>query len=402
MIDPKNFFREMDSILAKIRIEKTEGNFLTYILLELETRFGSRLNIGNGRIYEQRGADFILIEPNTEEARHKFASQIPIQSEAIQLVAQNRSYIFDNVKFNKTFLNPEQSETETPAALWVHSPDQQWLVVFNLSNSWERDEISLFLNSVRIALNYRIFSDLLSDRMEQATQIQRSLLPKRSPNIKEYDIYGYSKSAEFVGGDFYDYYEFEEGAFGVSLGDASGHGLPAALLVRDVVIGLRMGMAKELRLVHTIKKLNQVIQQSTYSTNFVSLFIGEIEPDGHLFYANAGHPAPFLVTRKNTLDLEATGITLGFLPEIDLHRGYARLFKNSVLVLYSDGIIERESEKKELFGVERLKRLVIKNQILSAKELVELIFTTVYEFGNRTIWEDDASIVVIKKLNNPE
>jgi len=179
MIDPKNFFREMDSILAKIRIEKTEGNFLTYILLELETRFGSRLNIGNGRIYEQRGADFILIEPNTEEARHKFASQIPIQSEAIQLVAQNRSYIFDNVKFNKTFLNPEQSETETPAALWVHSPDQQWLVVFNLSNSWERDEISLFLNSVRIALNYRIFSDLLSDRMEQATQIQRSLLPKR-------------------------------------------------------------------------------------------------------------------------------------------------------------------------------------------------------------------------------
>ncbi len=402
MIEPKNFFREMDSILAKIRIEKTEGNFLTYILNELENKFGSRINIKNGRIYEQRDKDFILIEPQNAAAIKNFASQIPVQSEAIQLLSQNRSYIYDGIKFNKTFLNPDGDKTETPAALWVHSPDQQWLVVFELGQNWEREEISLFLNSVRIALNYRIFSDVLSDRMEQATQIQRSLLPKKAPKIKGYDIYGQSISAEFVGGDFYDYFSFEDGGFGVSLGDASGHGLPAALLVRDVVIGLRMGMAKELRLVHTIKKLNQVIQQSTYSTNFVSLFIGEIEPDGHLFYANAGHPAPLLVTRKNVLTLEATGITLGFLPEIDLHRGYARLFKNSVLILYSDGIIERESEKMELFGDERLKKLVIKNQHLNAKELVELIFSTVYDFGNRTVWKDDASIVVIKRNNHPD
>ncbi|MBN2411650.1 PP2C family protein-serine/threonine phosphatase [candidate division KSB1 bacterium] len=402
MIEPKSFFREMDSILAKIRIEKTEEDFLTYILNELENKFGSRINIKNGRIYEQRGKDFILIEPKNDEAIKNFAAQIPVHSEAIQLLSQNRSYIFDSINFNKTFLNPDGEKTETPAALWVHSPDQQWLVVFELGQNWERDEISLFLNSVRIALNYRIFSDVLSDRMEQATLIQRSLLPKKAPEIKGYDIYGKSISAEFVGGDFYDYFNFDDGSFGVSLGDASGHGLPAALLVRDVVIGLRMGLAQEFRIVHTIKKLNQVIQQSTYSTNFVSLFIGEIEQDGHLFYANAGHPAPLLVTRNNALELEATGITLGFLPEIDLHRGYARLFKNSVLVLYSDGIIERESEKMELFGIEKLKKLVIKNQKLNAKELVELIFSTVYDFGNKTVWKDDASIVIIKRNNQPD
>jgi len=401
MIGPKSFFREMDSILAKIRIEKTEGNFLAFILRELETRFGSRLNINNSRIYEQRGKDFILIEPKDKEASKNFATQIPVQSEAIQLISKNRSYIYDSMIYNRTFLEPGATATETPAALWVHSPDQNWLFVFALGDNWDRDEISLFLNSVRIALNYRIFSDILSDRMEQATQIQRSLLPQKAPAIKDYDVYGKSISAEFVGGDFYDYFIFDDGSFGVSLGDASGHGLPAALLVRDVVIGLRMGLAKEFRIVHAIKKLNQVIQQSTYSTNFVSMIVGEIEPDGHLFYANAGHPAPFLVTRKNIVDLDATGITLGFLPEIDLHRAYARLYKNSVLVIYSDGIIERESDKKELFGIERLKKLVLKNSGLSAKELVDLIFSTVYDFGNRTIWEDDASIVVIKRLNNP-
>jgi len=217
MIDPKSFFREMDSILATIRIDQTEGDFLVYIISELEHRFGPRLNIKDSRIYEQRGSDFVLVMPEDESGRRRYRTIVPLKSEAVQLIARNRSYIYDNPEFNKIFLNPELPETEIAAALWVHSPDQQWLLVFKMAHIWEREEISLFLNSVRIALNYRIFSDKLKDSMEQAAQIQRSLLPEKPPVFAGYDIFSRSKSAEFVGGDFYDYFQLEEGTLGISM-----------------------------------------------------------------------------------------------------------------------------------------------------------------------------------------
>jgi sigma-B regulation protein RsbU (phosphoserine phosphatase) len=251
---------------------------------------------------------------------------------------------------------------------------------------------------MRTALNYRLFSEMMKNDLKQAEQIQKSLIPKVSPQVSGYQIFGYSQAAELVGGDFFDYFQFEQDDIGVSLGDASGHGIPAALLVRDVVIGLRMGLAKEMRLVHTLKKLNQVIQQSTYATNFVSIFVGEIERDGHCFYVNAGHPPPFLVYGKSISDLEATGITLGFVKDIELTRSYIHMDPGSVLVLYSDGIVERHKNADEQFDISRLKKLIIENQDKSAEEIVQLVFQTVYDFGKQKPWEDDATLVVIKKI----
>jgi len=400
MLDPKTFYRELDAFLATIRIEESGKDFLFSILDELESNFGDRLHFCNGRIYEKRGNDFVLTYTADAIQASTFVTEIPIDAEAIQLVYKHRSYLYDDAKYNVVFKIKDDQEYTMVAAIWVHDPEKQWLFAFDLKSGWIREEISLFLNAVRTALNYRLFSELMEGRLNQAVQIQKSLLPKEVFKVKGYQIFGRSEPAEIVGGDFYDYFQFDETNFGVSLGDASGHGFPAALLVRDVVIGLRMGLAKEHRILHTLQKLNQVIQRSTYSTNFVSLFIGEIESDGHLFYANAGHPAPFIVSGNSIKDLDATGITLGFMPEIDIHRSYVNLDYDSVLVLYSDGIIERENAKEEQFGIERLKKLVVKNRGKESKEILETIFKTVYDFGNRKNWEDDATVVVLKRVSS--
>jgi sigma-B regulation protein RsbU (phosphoserine phosphatase) len=399
MNDPKTFYRELDVILDKIVTEEPDENFFIKILNELEQRFGKSLNLHDSHVYEKRGDEFVFVETSTPQKDSSIARAIPIGTEWIQQVLRRGVVIYDTPEAFQDFDFQLDRENYTPAAILVHNPVRKWLLVFELKHGWVQEEIMLFLNSVRTALNYRLFSEMMKSDLERAAQIQKSLLPGVSPKIKGYQIFGHSQPAEIVGGDFYDYFQFDEEDFGGCLGDASGHGLPAALLVRDVVIGLRMGLAKEMRLVHTVKKLNQVIQRSTYSTSFVSLFIGEIESSGHLFYVNAGHPAPFLVCGKQTVDLEATGITLGFLPDIELRRSYIRLEPNSVLVMYSDGIIERHKNEDEQFGVERLKRLVMKNQDKSAKEIVELVFDTVYRFGNRTRWEDDATMVVVKRLS---
>ena len=398
MIEPKTFYRELDAILSTINTEKTDKNFFIKILNELEQKFGDILHIQDSHVYEQRGEEFVFIDTSTRRQDSGIAKNIPFEAEGIQRVLRHGIVVYDTPELFQDFDLKLDHTSITPAAILVHNPVRKWLLVFELQRGWAREEVMLFLNSMRTALNYRLFSEMMSNDLRKAEQIQKSLLPKVTPKIEGYQIYGRSEAAEVVGGDFYDYFQFDVQDFGCCIGDASGHGMPAALLVRDVVIGLRMGLAKEMRLVHTLKKLNQVIQRSTYSTNFVSLFVGEIESNGHLFYVNAGHPSPFLVKGEEVCDLEATGITLGFLSEIDLRRSYIRMEPQSVLVLYSDGIIEREKNEDEQYEITRLKQLVVENREKSAKEIVKCVYDTVFDFGNRSIWEDDATLVVIKKV----
>ncbi len=228
-------------------------------------------------------------------------------------------------------------------------------------------------------------------------QIQKSLLPQKAPKISGYQISGRSVAADLVGGDLYEYFKFDEGNFGVAIGDVSGHGLAAALSVRDAVIGLHMGLASEHKTVPIIKKLNNVLYNKKYESNYISLFLGEIETDGHLFYVNAGHPCPFTVTQSEITDLKPSGIVLGYLDDIDLHRLHCHLEPKSILVLYTDGLTERENIAGDHFDLRLLKNLVFENQNCTASELVDLVFKHTYAFGNNTKWTDDATVVIVKR-----
>jgi sigma-B regulation protein RsbU (phosphoserine phosphatase) len=97
-------------------------------------------------------------------------------------------------------------------------------------------------------------------------------------------------------------------------------------------------------------------------------------------------------------ELKANGTILGALPEITIHRAYAQIQRNAVLVMYSDGIFERLNRNEEQFGIPRLKKLVLKNQNRTAQEIMDLIFNTVFDYGQGKNWEDDATVVVIKRV----
>ena len=140
-------------------------------------------------------------------------------------------------------------------------------------------------------------------------------------------------------------------------------------------------LLQHLKMVHTLQKLNSVIYRSTYSSRFISLFYGELEKDGHLIYVNAGHPPPFVIKGNEVQTLEATGLILGALPEITLHRSYARIEPGSVFFLYSDGLFEREDEDEEIFDLPRLKELAIRHQGKDATDMIDAIFRDVDEFG---------------------
>jgi hypothetical protein len=396
MIEPKTFYRELDAALANISKTKSDENFYITILKELRQKFGDALQFDNSYIYELRGDQFVCINA-TGIKNQNFLQTFLMDSQFAQAIIKNGSFIFDRSDFTDLDSRICQSNC-IPAAIHIYNAESQWIFIFELNDGWIREEITLFLNSVRTALNYRLMTDKVQSEFERAAQIQRSLLPRNPPDIGGYHIAQRSIAAELVGGDFFEYFQFHHNHLGFAIGDASGHGFPAALLVRDVVIGLRMSLTRDVRISHTIKKLNQVIQRSTYSTHFISLFIGEMEEPGHLVYVNAGHPPPFLVHQQKVSTLEASSIVLGFLPDIELHRNFIYMEPDSTLVLYTDGIIERNNQQEEPFGLDRLKNLVLKNVQMNPNVLIDTIYQEVFNFGGRSNWEDDASMLIIRRV----
>jgi len=316
----------------------------------------------------------------------------------VQSILNSKTYIFNNAEPGISINGIHEENYAIPAAINVNNQEHSWILIFELRSGWIREEIEFCLNAVRAVLSYRLLSESIKNEYEQAFLIQKSLLPTSSPQIPGYQIAGNSQQAELVGGDIFDYYKFNEDEFGFCIGDASGHGIPAALMARDVIVGLRMGLENQKKMVHTLKKLNRVICQSAYSTRFISLFYAEMETNGNLFYVNAGHPSPIMVYQNEVTELESTGLVLGALSEIEIRRSYLNVYPGGVLVLFSDGIIERQNAMGEEFGLALLKDVIVKHKDLDAGEILNAIFLAVNKFGNNKKWEDDATVVVVKRI----
>lgn len=398
MIRPKDLYRKLAALLENIDEGRTKDDFLFSVILKLETSFGEDLHISKGCLYAENLDQFVLVEHPGRQEPSDPNGLIVLDPEMIQFVIKNNSYIFDDISMQKYHPIPVQNKYAIPAAFMVHNQERKWIFVFTLENDWIREEIEFCLNAVRTLLNYRLHSETMQNNIKQAALIQQSLLPNNPPKIPGYETAGRSISAEIVGGDFFDFSVFCDNCFSVAVGDASGHGLPAALMVRDVVTGLRMGVEKEMKMAEALQKLNRVIHRSALSSKFVSLFYGEIESNGTIFYVNAGHPFPLLINQSDVKKLDVTGMILGAISEISLHRASAYFEPDSVLVIYTDGIVERFNNDEEEFGFSRLVALIIENQSKSAQEILDIIYQTVFDFSNKSKWQDDVTVVVIKKL----
>jgi sigma-B regulation protein RsbU (phosphoserine phosphatase) len=169
-----------------------------------------------------------------------------------------------------------------------------------------------------------------------------------------------------------------------------------------------MGIEKDLKIVHVFAKLNRVIHRSRLSSRFVSIFYAELEADGNLVYVNAGHPPPILFFRtpkegqSPDQELSVGGTVVGPLPEVRFRRGFARLRPGEVLVLCTDGILERPDSSGEFFGTERLRRVVRDNAGASARRILDGIYEAVAAHGGDRPWDDDATVVVVERLETPE
>ncbi len=247
----------------------------------------------------------------------------------------------------------------------------------------------------------RIERERIEQELLVARRIQQASLPKEVPEPEGWEITPYYQPAREVGGDFYDFHHLSEGRVGLVVGDATGKGVPAAL-VMSTTCGMLQSAARALGSSSPGEVLAQVNETlvARISTNmFVTCFYAVLDPArGHLSYANAGHDLPYLHRRGGDCEeLRAKGMPLGLMPGMDYEEKEMVLDVGDSALLYSDGLVEAHDPEREMFGFPRLQALVAKHGD-EEEALGDLLMEELHSFvGEGWEQEDDITLLTLKR-----
>ncbi len=399
-MDYKNLFRKIDRNLRTIERSGDLVATLAEILRRLVDDFQDDLGLVGGRIYDKKGPVYVL-KREYPVPRAPKDYKIPATYPPIRELI-DKGYVYSRLGDTGVDAKIESAlGVKRFAAIGIGERSRQ-LVAFTLKEDSDPEQVGHTLNTIRHAINLKLRSEKFADRFAEARAIQLSLLPPASPSFGDYDIFAASIPAEEVGGDLYDFIRVSDRSLGVAVADASGHGLPAALQARDAIIGLRMGVEENLRISATLEKLNRVVNHSALASKFISLFYCELESAGTIVYCNAGHNPPLLWNGEAFRELTRGGMILGPNPTSQYERGYETLGPGSVLVAYTDGIIEAADGSDEAFGMDRLRAVIEGRGYGSSRELVDAIFAAVREHVGGDTRDDDQTVVAIQRKVKPQ
>jgi serine phosphatase RsbU (regulator of sigma subunit) len=243
------------------------------------------------------------------------------------------------------------------------------------------------------------------ERVEQelqvARRIQQASLPKKVPELEGWEISPRYRPAREVGGDFFDFHLLSEGRLGLVVGDATGKGVPAAL-VMATTCGMLQLAAQALESSspgEVLSQVNETLLARIPPNMFVTCFYAILEPEsGHLLYANAGHDLPYLHRNGEAEELRARGMPLGMMPGMSYEEGEVSLAEGNCVLFYSDGLVEAHNPQGEMFGFPRLRALVAKHG--EENSLEETLLGQLYSFV-REGWEQEDDITLLTLRRSP-
>jgi serine phosphatase RsbU (regulator of sigma subunit) len=241
------------------------------------------------------------------------------------------------------------------------------------------------------------------ERIEQelrvARLIQQTLLPKSVPGLPGYDVAAYYRPAREVGGDFYDFLKLEDGRLRLVVGDATGHGVPAALMMANTQSVLRAvaqrGGSEPGRI---LAEVNEVLRSYIPPSMFVTCFYAILDPrSGSLRYANAGHDLPYLWHGGDCEELRARGMPLGLMPGMSYEEKEMVLDTGEGVLFYSDGLVEAHNPEGEMFSFPRLRALIAQHGE-EERALRDVLMEELHAFtGEEWEQEDDITLVTLQR-----
>jgi serine phosphatase RsbU (regulator of sigma subunit) len=241
------------------------------------------------------------------------------------------------------------------------------------------------------------------ERIEQelhvARRIQQASLPEAVPALEGWEIYPSYLPAREVGGDFFDFLELEDGRLGLVVGDATGKGVPAALVMSTTCGMIRaVTQASDYSPGEVLQRVNEALATRIPANMFVTCFYGVLDPGtGGFAYANAGHDLPYVRRGGYAEELMARGMPLGLMPGMSYEEKEIILGEGDRALFYSDGLVEAHNPEGAMFGFPRLQSLVAEHA--QGEPLVDFLMEELYSFtGKRWEQEDDITLVTLHRV----
>jgi sigma-B regulation protein RsbU (phosphoserine phosphatase) len=240
----------------------------------------------------------------------------------------------------------------------------------------------------------------MQEEVRLASQIQTELLPKESPKLPGYEIAGRAIPAQTVGGDYFDFVPIDDDRLAICLGDVSGKGLPASLLMASLQATLRAHTLSDISPKQCLERSNRLLFRSTSPEKFATVFYGILDMRRHvLSYSNAGHDHPFVLRNgSDPLRLGEGGIPLAMMDNFVYDQGEIVLNPGDVVVIYSDGITEAMNAMDEQFTEQRVAQFLPANQHEPPETLIDNLTRAVKDHTGNTPQSDDMTVVAIRRV----
>ncbi|HKO99376.1 MAG TPA: SpoIIE family protein phosphatase [Pyrinomonadaceae bacterium] len=245
----------------------------------------------------------------------------------------------------------------------------------------------------------RFQQERLERELQLASEIQQRFQPAAPPIVAGYELQGISFPCYEIGGDYYDFIQRDDGRLVIALGDVSGKGTAAALLMSSLHAAIHAQTGSHDSIVETISAVNKYLAENIPPNRFVTLFYAELDPEsGAVSFLNAGHNPPLIVHAAGTVEqLASGGLPLGIKADAEYREGRTTLQLGDVLVIYSDGVTEAASPNGEEFGPTRLYEVVSRNVDASAAGIRDRIESALTKFSQGTQAADDITLVICKR-----
>jgi len=286
---------------------------------------------------------------------------------------------------------PPTGKEETTEGIYIHRVSGG-----KITEEWSLVDARPVMEDLAQELRER---ERVEQELQMARRIQQASLPKEVPELEGWEISPYYRPAREVGGDFYDFHLLSDGRLGLVTGDATGKGMPAAL-VMSTTCGMLQAVSQALDSIspgEVLERVNETLLARIPPNMFVTCFYAILDPhSGSLRYANAGHDLPYLQRRGKAEELRARGMPLGLMPGMGYEENEIVLDSGEAVLFYSDGLVEAHGPKGEMFGFPRLQALVAKHG--EERSVGDFLLEELYSFtGAGWEQEDDITLLTLRR-----
>ncbi|MDQ6706632.1 MAG: SpoIIE family protein phosphatase [Acidobacteriota bacterium] len=361
---------------------------------------GVLMTLDDGELHAvaSKGEEFRISATVRDRVLNARASVLVRDTQLDEAFRERRSIVEQNIR--TLMAAPLQTKDRLIGLIYVDSP--------SLMREFTKDDLSLLTvmaNVAAIRIEHARLTEieqakqLMARELEQAAEIQRRFLPSAAPLVKGLDLAGYNAPCRTVGGDYYEFFTYPNGRVAMVLGDVSGKGMPASLLMMGLQARVQVLVDEPEDLASVMTRLNRITAANCPENKFISLFFCVIDPaTGDLWYANAGHNPPLIVRADGSYErLDGGGPVLGILPSVKYEQYSCRLEKGDLLTVYSDGVTEAATPEDEEFEIEQLAAVLAARRNETARTIVASVNEAVTDWTKGAPPADDITLIVARR-----